>query len=199
MNENQALIEANELNLPEEKKQQLLRQASVGSISYLSPDREAAPFMLFCCGESIDEISGKLSIPKDIILLTAMHYKWVEKSQTIRQDPAAIQQSLVNNILVATAIAAQEELKDLLSGKKKASQCKLIPKNPAALEKLLNMVNMANGIQAPQPASGTTIHAQNVQINNTSKDSDKDTDKRFSETQEEKEAKYDKLTQLTKK
>ena len=198
MSDVKALIQANSLGLDEEKKEQLLRQASVGALSFLSPDREAGPFMLFCCGESLEEISVKTNVPMPILLVTAMQYNWADKSAILRQDPADIQKSLTNSMLVATWMAAKEQLAGVLSGKIKASDCSLIPKNPAGVEKLMQMVNAVNGIQAAPttPSAPISVTANNVQINQTPTNTPQVSEEKSDKGKEGSDEKAEKLKRL---
>ena len=155
--------------IPVEKKQEIIARIRKGLLGPLSPEREAGAFMLYCCGDDFESISLKTNFPLDIIYVTAAHYGWDIKAKALRSEsgdfnPVNIQKNLANSLLIATYMSVQEELKDVLAGKKSASDCKLIPNNIKSLQTLMDMVsNVHNpGVAGNQ---GTVVHAQNVQIN----------------------------------
>lgn len=159
--------------VPIEEKEKIESKLRKGLIGPLSPERESGPFMLYCCGDDLDAISLKTNFPKEILYVTAVHYDWPAKSQSLRGDskdfnPLNIQRDLAHSLLVATYMAAKEQLADVLAGRKKPSQCPLLPSNMHSLEKLMNMITEmnvpANGDNSI-PQGGTVVHAQNVQIN----------------------------------
>ena len=162
-----ALIVKNDLKLPKEQVDRLLSQNGRHALHALSPDKESGAFLLFCCGDDLDLISAKLSIPKDVILATAIQYRWPDKASVLKSTtPIDLQKDLVNTILVATVMSVNRDLADVISGKKDASDCPLIPSSPQALEKLINMVNTVNSVSVPkQDQPQTVIHANNVQVN----------------------------------
>ena len=66
--------------------------------------------------------------------------------------------------MITTYLAIQEQLAEVLSGRKKASECPLIPKNIKDLERFMAMIS---NVYTPEAAgNGTTVHAQKVQIIN---------------------------------
>lgn len=168
MDDIRALVVRNDLNLPAEKVSDLTNLLAKRSISYLSPDREAGPFMLFLCGDSLETISLKTNLPKDIIILTAIQYKWDEKANTLQKGMTelgtqTLQKEMAKSMLVATYIAVQKQLGDVISGRVSPAECPLIPKNIQSLEKLMTMIS--NITAPPEAKPGTTnVSAQNVQI-----------------------------------
>jgi hypothetical protein len=50
-----------------------------------------------------------------------------------------IQKDLANTILIVTKIAMEKQLADVLSGKLKPNQCRLIPNNIHSLQKLMEI------------------------------------------------------------
>jgi hypothetical protein len=174
-----ALITKNELNLPKDAVDKLLSMNGRNMLAPLSPDRESAPFLLYCCGDDLELIAAKMTLPRDVITATAIQYRWPEKAKLMRKDgnaavPNDLQKDLVNSILVATFVAMQRELSEVVSGKRLAKDCALIPSSPAALEKLMNMITTLNtpvlpgkgGPVADPVHSGpqTVIHAGNVHM-----------------------------------
>lgn len=185
-----ALIVKNEINLPDEVRDRLQVLAQSNSISYLDRDREPGLFMLFCTGQSFESIALQTNLPIEVIYLTAMHYRWMEKSAILRKDAAAIQKDIVNGMLVATTMAVKEELQDIIAGRKSARSSSLIPKNVSGIDALIKLSNTVNGIvTAETPKSGTVIQATNVQINNNVAE-DGVAKKEVLVSEEEKEAKY---------
>lgn len=166
------LITKNELNLPKDAVDKLLSMNGRNMLVPLSPDRESAPFLLYCCGDDLEMIAAKMTLPKDVITATAIQYRWPEKAKLMRKDgnaavPNDLQKDLVNSILVATFVAMQRELSEVVSGKRLAKDCALIPSSPAALEKLMNMISALNAPPPapPVPAAGSTvIHAETVNM-----------------------------------
>lgn len=169
-----AAVQSSEL-VPVEEKEKIESRVRKGLLGPLSPEREAGPFMLYCCGDDLETIALKTNFPKDILYVTAIHYDWDNKAASLRSDskdfnPINIQKDLAHSLLVATYMAAKEQLQDVLAGRKSPSQCPLLPKNMHSLEKLMNMITEMNkppeGAGSHQyPGSGTVVHAQNVQIN----------------------------------
>lgn len=180
-----ALITKNDLELPQDEVERLKRLAAVNSISYLSPDKESTPFMLYCMGDTFEEIALKTNLPEAVVKVTAMKYEWHEKSRLYRMDVDEVKKDIAKMVLAATHIAVKKELSDVLSGKLKSSS--LIPKNVASLEKLMDLVDTVHGVVQPAKpkAGGTVIQAQNVQINNNAVEYPEP-----EESKDEKEAKY---------
>jgi hypothetical protein len=165
------LIIKNDLQLSLEVTNRLLTSNGRGKLYSLSPDKEAGAFMLYCIGNTFEEIAIKLTLPLDLILTTAIQYSWFEKTRLLKKSPdtasVEMQKDLVNSILVATVISMQRSLGEVISGKLDAKDCPLIPNSPAALEKLLTM--SANLNAPPSADKGSTqttvITTQNLQIN----------------------------------
>lgn len=167
-----ALIVRNELGLPQEAVARLLTQNGRKALYALSPDKEPGPFLLFCCGDDFDTIATKMNLPRDVIVATAIQYRWPDKARTLNRTDAGIvpgdlQKELVNTILVATIVAMQRDLGEVIAGRKEAKDCPLIPSSPQALQKLMEMVTALNNpAAAPDPLKPqTVVHATNVQIN----------------------------------
>lgn len=149
---------------------------SQGSASHLSTEQEAGPFMMFLFGDDVEGIAAKTHYPKDVVLLTALHYKWEEKRELLVEKGKEselvknIEKSLLNNILLATYQAINKDVGEVIAGKKQAQDSKFIPQSMQALKSLLEMVEKANKLvaagnePAPAPAATTVVHAQNVQF-----------------------------------
>jgi hypothetical protein len=177
MQDIKALVVKNDLQLEQAKIDSLLSQLSRGSLSFLSPEREAGPFLLYCCGDDFKTISIKCSLPLEIILITAMYYKWPTKAELLQKDITAqsiedLQKDMTKSLLVATYIAMQKQLGDVIAGRTDASKCGLIPKNMQSLGRLMDMVQSLTESKDHKDSAGggtrTTITANNVQvINNT--------------------------------
>jgi hypothetical protein len=173
------LILKNELGLPKDAVDKLLSMNGRNQLVPLSPDRESAPFLLYCCGDDLELIAAKMTLPRDVITATAIQYRWPEKAKLMRKDgnaaiPNDLQRDLVNSILVATFVAMQRQLSEVVAGKREIKDCALIPSSPAALEKLMNMVTTLNapvvatkgGPVADPVHTGpqTIIHAETVNM-----------------------------------
>ena len=161
--------------IPEDARKQIESRVRKGLLGPLTVERESGPFMLYCCGDTFEDIAIKTNFPIDVLYVTAIHHNWEERSKSLKIkgkafDPANLQKDLSHSILVATYMAAQEQLQDVLAGRKKASQCPLIPKNIHALERLMGMITALNSAEGSVPPGGTVVHAQNVQINQNSKE-----------------------------
>lgn len=141
-----------------------------GSLHPLSPEKETGAFLLFACGNDLDLISVKLSLPKEVLYFTAMYYNWPEKQKILQSDEAdtvkSLQADLAKTLLIATSMAIRQELGDVISGKKPADKCQLIPKNPKALKETMDFINQALGIQTAPTTTNNTIQAGTVVINN---------------------------------
>lgn len=174
MNDLKALIVQNELALPKEQVDRLLSLNGRKGLYALAPEKEPGPFLLFCTGDDLETISAKMNMPRDVIVATAIQYRWPEKARVLHRDkpgivPADLQKELANTILVATVVSMQKELGEVIAGRKDAKDCPLIPSSPAALEKLMAMVTALNtpgGAAGPQPEPKptTVVHANNVQF-----------------------------------
>jgi hypothetical protein len=166
-----ALIVRNELNLPREAVDRLLTQNGRKALYALSPDKESGPFLLFCCGDDFDTIATKMNLPRDVIVATAIQYRWPDKARMLNRTdsgivPGDLQKELVNTILVATIVAMQRDLGEVIAGRKEAKDCPLIPSSPQALQKLMEMVTSLNNPTPADPMKPqTVIHATNVQVN----------------------------------
>jgi len=165
------MIVANDLNLPKAEVNRLLSINGKQGLAPLSQDKEQGLFLLYCSGYDIDAITVKTNWPKDVILITAIHYRWVDKAKLLAQTqnitnmPLFLQKELVNSILIATFVSYQKELGEVIAGKKQAKDCALIPSSQGSLEKLINLVSAVNGATPPADKNTTVVHAQNVQIN----------------------------------
>lgn len=138
--------------------------------SPLKPDKESTPFLLFVTGHTLDDISQKMAIPKDVIYLTYFHFNWEEKKQELAKMGNiavinGIQKNIVNNLLIATHMAITRQLDDVLSGKLEARKCSIIPQNVHSLKLFLEMVSELNKITEGSEKTTNIIHAENVQIN----------------------------------
>jgi len=163
-----AVVTENAINLPIERRDELIRQIRRNTISQLSPEKEAGPFALYMLGDSIEAIALKTNYPIDVICLTAIYYRWEVKVGELRalmesEDPVkAFQKDLANLLLVATLTSARKQLGDIIAGRADAKSSFLMPKNIAGVERLMAMINSLNEKpEAPQ----TSITATNVQIN----------------------------------
>ena len=76
-----SLIVQNELNLPKEAIERLLSLNGRKGLYALSPEKEPGPFLLWCCGDDLNTISAKMNLPVDVIVATAIQYRWMEKSR----------------------------------------------------------------------------------------------------------------------
>lgn len=171
MDDIKALVAKNDLDLQPDQVKRLTTLLHQKGISYLSPEKEEGPFLLYCMGDDLTTIALKSNFPSDIILLTAIRYDWKSKALLLNkvrgQTSLEIQKDLANTMLMATWVSIQRELGQVISGKLSANDSKLIPKNAKALSELMDMVNKVNGVgEKPVPApAGTVIHATNVQVN----------------------------------
>lgn len=158
-----AIVDNNPLDLTPQEIGEIKRSIQRNVIGPLSPEKEAAPFLFYCFGDSIEEICKKTSYPKDIILVTAMYYNWPEKAKQIDVDIEDLQKKIAEMTLMGTYLQVQKEIAEVLSGKKDPKTAAFLPKNIHGLEKLMNLVD---SIKEKPAAAPTTINAQNVQINN---------------------------------
>lgn len=170
MSEIRTLIVKNQFNLPEEKINSLMHGLANRTISYLSPDKEAGPFLLYTTGSSLEEITLKTGYPADIILLTAIYYKWEEKAKALGMSNSEgasreIQKDLLNTLLIATTLSVKRQLGEVIAGRLDPDKVPLIPKNPASLEKLMAMLNALQEVPEAAPQPVQYIQAENVQIN----------------------------------
>lgn len=164
------LIKQNDLALAIDDQTRLIRLCQEKAITYLSIEKESGPFLLYAVGDSISTIAVKTNLPKDVILLTAIYYRWSEKVKFLQKDgldPEFLQKELANTLLVATYKSMIDDLGQVIAGKKMAKDVGLIPKNMAALNALMEMVSKINAPKElpTQPTQTTVIHAEQVQVN----------------------------------
>lgn len=140
----------------------------------LPNDREFGPFLLFALGDSIDEVAAKTGIPVDVVYLTAISYRWMEKREELARKGnvqliMALQRQLVNNLLVATQASVLKQVGEVMSGKLAPEKCSLIPRSLHGLKALMEMVSDINNLVAANeaaPNNTTVIHAVGqVQVN----------------------------------
>lgn len=117
-----------------------------GQLSFLSPDKEAGPFLLYYVGSSFEEVALKTGYPVDLIYMTAMRYEWIKKSETLRRDSILsgmdlVKEDLLQSLLIATQVVVQKELADVIAGRKDAKDCALLPKNINGLKQLVEMID----------------------------------------------------------
>ena len=163
-----ALILQNEFGLEQSKVMALVTAVNARQAHYLSPDKEAGLFLLFALGKTLADIAVEVSYPLDIVILTALYYRWPQKAAAlglVGEDKSTeqIQQDLLKSILVATSISVKKQLGDIIAGRADASKSGLIPKNVASLKQLMETIN---GMGDKAGVGGQTINAQNVIVNN---------------------------------
>jgi len=168
MDDLKSLILQNEFGLEQSKVMSLVTMVNARQANYLSPDKEAGLFLLFVMGKTLQEISVECSYPLDIIILTAIYYRWHQKATALGLTDAdksveEIQKDILKSILVATAVTTKRELGNVIAGRDKASSG-LIPKNIQGLKQLMEAIEALNP-KVPE-ASGTVINANNVQVVN---------------------------------
>jgi len=184
-----------DIGLSAEETTALAKRVQQGLCSHLASEKEGAPFLFYLMGHDFQSISKKTNIPVDIIMLTAIYYNWPQKAGGVREimskeDSAevvkSVQKDLANTILVVTKLAMEQQLADVVSGKIKPSQCRLIPNNIHSLQKLMEILDTLNAKPEVNNIGGSTqsINGQNIQINNYIQESEKSREK----TKEEKEA-----------
>lgn len=197
MDNTAALVPKVDIGLLQEDLQKLERKVKRGEVIQLSPEKEAGPFLLYIMGDSLDTIATKTSYPVDIIRITAIYYRWPDKAKAITDmavdngeqgDPAMkkVQKDLVNQILIATYMSMQKELGDVIAGRKKARQCRLIPNNVHSLEKLITMADTLNSPPEQKIKTDTLIQGQNVQVIQDKRPPEDDTIKIKPQEDEEK-------------
>jgi hypothetical protein len=176
MNDIQALVIKNELNLPQERVNSLVNSLRQRSVSYLSPEKEGGPFLLYCCGDDLEKVALKTNYPIEVILLTAMQYRWNTKASLLQKTLSDanlldIQKDMAKMLLIATHTTIQKELGDVIAGRLDPNKSSLIPKTIKGLNELMTMVNgitdKINDLNNPpqQPQAAITVQATNVQIN----------------------------------
>jgi hypothetical protein len=171
MSDLKTLIQENDLGLSKTEVQRLLSINGKQGLAPLSPDKEQGLFLLYASGYDIDAIAAKTNWPKDVIMVTAINYKWATKARilitqgNVTNMPLFLQKELVNSVLIATFVSYQKELGEVIAGKRQAKDCALIPSSQGSLEKLINLVSSVNGAAPPPDKPTTVVHAQNVQIN----------------------------------
>lgn len=150
------------------------RRIVSSGVAYLSADKEIGPFLFYLLGDDIDMISFKTSLPKDTLQVTCLHYGWEARREALVKDAQAgslikeVEKSLLNNILMATYATVMRQAGDVIAGNATVGRHSLIPDSMQGLQRLLEMIEKANGLVATNqnpPAPTTVVHAENVQIN----------------------------------
>lgn len=142
--------------------------------------------MLFLLGDDIENVALKTGYPKDVILITAAHYRWREKRDMLVEQGKEgelikdVEKAMLNQLLMATYKAVTNEVGQILAGKMGADQSRFIPGSMQGLQRLLEMIEKANklvavGDQEKPPPGSTIVHAENVQINNLPADANFET------------------------
>lgn len=149
-----------------DKVRRLVRQ---GQASPLAAERETAPFLMFLAGDSLDEIAYKQQIPRDIIEVTAVHYKWEDKKQVFGGSglnlSVVLQKKIADTLLITAYTQVLKDMADVSAGRKDAKDCLFIPKSTAALSQLMEFVNAANAaINGPQDPNKPAQAAPSVSV-----------------------------------
>lgn len=147
------------------------RLAAANQTSWLPQEKEVGPFLLFVLGDSLDDISSKCGIPKDIVFLTYLKYNWEDKRVELSKQGnvsviSALKKRTLNYLMLATSSVIDKQVAQVLSGALPAEKCPLIPRSLHAyklLSELHDEVNKEPVVQ--QPSTTNVIHAQNVQVN----------------------------------
>lgn len=165
-----SLVVKNEMDYPQERVTSLLSLLQRGSISYLSPEKEAAPFLFYSCGDDLTTIALKTNYPLEVIQLTALKYRWPIKAKELANEAGkigleGIQLDIAKSLLIATNILMQRQLADVIAGRAKASECPLLPKNIHGLEKLMNIITSLTAPKDDGGKSPMSITGQNIQVN----------------------------------
>lgn len=141
---------------------------AIAKMHPLSDGAELGPYLFFLMGETIQEISDKTGLPKEILALSARKHNWAERREKFtgngRTVPQEMQRQMANSLLVATFMAVSEEVKGVMSGEIHPSQAKFIPKNLNGLQTLVQMVTAISSAEEPKKGS-TVIKAENIQMN----------------------------------
>lgn len=137
---------------------------------YLSQENETGPFLLFLMGDTIEQIADKTKTPKEVLAVTARQHNWLARKEAFaasgRNVPGEIQKGLVNMILATTYLAVKDELAMVMKGERDPSQTKFVPKNIAALQTLIEMVNTVNAADdGKQRTKAPSISGDKVQVN----------------------------------
>ena len=162
------LILQNEFGLEQSKVMALVTAVNARQAHYLSPDKEAGLFLLFALGKTLSDIAIETSYPLDLVILTALYYRWPQKATAlglVGEDKSTeeVQKDLLKSVLVATSISVKKQLGDIIAGRADASKNGLIPRNIAGLKQLMETIN---GMSEKGSEAGTVVNATNVQIVN---------------------------------
>lgn len=141
-------------------------------ISWLSVTQQAECYTWFAIGKDLREISAIVEIPYPIIALTALKYDWVAKRETGRHGKEFVEQisiENVNNTLALTKLAIDQEIREVMSGKKDARNSLYVPKNSSQLKEFLTLVAQINNVQnmlSAPPKAPQVVVQNNTQVNN---------------------------------
>lgn len=143
-----------------------------GNISWLSPDVQFSFYTWFAIGKTLQEVSELTEYPYEIIVLTALKYDWIAKREAGKAGKELVEQvsiENVNNTLALTKLAIDQEIREVMSGKKDARQSMYVPKNSSQLKEFLTLVAQINNVQnmlSAPPKAPQVVVQNNTQVNN---------------------------------
>jgi hypothetical protein len=168
----QALVELNKDKLPADVADRIASGLKNKTIAPLSADKEPSLFILYCAGNTLEQVALKTSVPLDLVYLTSITYDWEKKRKLVGMSNAEdaallLNRDFVNTLLAATYASMSRKLGEVLAGKAGPESVPLIPRKMSDVEKLVNIVLEVNKQVAEKEAAAakTVIHATNVQIN----------------------------------
>lgn len=153
------------------KVAQLAAKEGRQTATWLSPEKDAAPFNLFLQGYDHEEISAILNLPLEMVVMTALRYRWDKRKRQlgIKDGHDAAEQMLnilIDSQLSVSVMAIQEELREIAAGKIKPSQSKYAAKDVKSVQLLMQSAAALHKIQLGFVPIGGSQSQVNVQVNN---------------------------------
>ena len=117
----------------------------------LTEEKQRKYYPWFLLGKSFKEISELTDIPIGIIVLTACQYDWWTKKDQAEKDDTSIIEDItknnMNNLLMLTQLAINNEVADVLTGKKDARDSKYVPQSLNQMKEFMTVVLQVNNVK----------------------------------------------------
>jgi hypothetical protein len=162
-------------HLPNHEVKRLENLIDRGITHPLNEEKEQGAFLMFILKGDLDYVASNTGVPKDVITLTYLKYRWAEKRSLIMDGGIekvidGMTKEMYNTILFATYKALTDKASQVLSGKEtQYEKLSWMPRSFSGLEQLVNAVRKINGLDngdgEPVKPGNTVVNAQNVQIN----------------------------------
>lgn len=169
MNKHQAAIEKYKAHLTDAERAVGMAHATSSFASVLSKDLEKRLFLLWRMGHTLGECSEIAEIHPGLVILTAATNDWKARSEVLG-DTTSVQlaekmmKSVANMHMIVTYLAYQAEVGEILSGKEKAQESRIVPRSMKGLQDLMTMVAKVNNMNTFDDNKEGSTPSQTVNI-----------------------------------